>query len=764
MVNKIRHNLIQQKREGSSLVTVIIGILFLAAIGIIVLTVANQYFVSVKVDHNSSENFYSAEKILEEVKTGLLEYAGNAGKTAYEDVTEQYEANKTNIKKVFAEKYLGGIASQLLGHSYSWKEYEEQPAEDGSSGTIKVYSDTQVYPLEKLNCLTKVPQALDNMTNPQMKIYYDSKKGYSLTLKNIYVDYTDAADYQSKIRTDIRITVPDFRFAGDSTLDEVKDYIVITDDALKVNESANASFVGNVYTGKKETGIEIAGNGSNASFQSSTIISRGSMDIYGGSTVSLAGETGIGDLWLQNIHLKPFGADTDSTLKTKLNLKENAYIANDLNIEANNSEVTLGGKYYGYSYNKENVITDGEKKQSDYSSAILINGLNTTLKADDDLQKLILAGRTFVSRVNEDKSSSVSDIMMGESIAVKSNQLAYLLPDEYIIGEGGNSADGHNPVAGTESVYVDTASLLSGPIGKYLNQSQPFTKNYSNTGNYVFYYLNFKDEHNANEYFSRYYQSSSTDEDGDTISNKTQLEEKAKAYISSVDQDKNMKFDPSLYLVAGNVVENYYSQNGSNIQSPNYFSGSTPNSTLLEDGRRIGQDYVGRQLTLLSSGATGSMRMAEDAKTLVADNIIDFSKVQNEFRTTEETKCEGVVYVTKSSECTIDTSFPNKGIVIAEGDVTVSRDFEGLILAKGVVSTSGSTPLKSNMVLVGKLLDYIQKDKELSKIFYAFNGKQTQDPTKIEECIRYQNWVKDPVASAEPTSLAPSEGGESGGK
>lgn len=747
MKDKFRHKLRQTKREGSSLVTVVIGILFLAAIGVIILTIANGYFVSVSVDHNSSENFYSAEKVLEEVKTGLLEYAGDAGKIAYEEVTEQYEKNKSNAKTVFAEKYLGEIASRLLDYHYLWNEYEETT--DASSGTQKIYSDTQVYPIEKLNCLTKKPKALEKMTNPKLVIHYDEKQGYSLTLKDVHVDYVDEADYRTEIRTDIQISVPDFRFAGDSTLEEVKDYIVIADKALNVKEGATTTFFGNVYTGEKKGGLEISGNGTKADFLSQTIISRGSLNIYGGATVSLTGESGAGDLWLQNIHLKPFGSNTESTLTTKLVLKENAYIANDLNIEANHSEVTLGGKYYGYSYNKENNADSGEQKQSDYSSAILINGLNTTLKADDSLQKLILAGRTFVSRVNEDKTSEVSDIMMGESIAVKSNQLAYLLPDEYIIGETGNGADGHNPAAGTENVSIDTSGLLAGPLGKYLDSAKPFTKNYSNTGNYVFYYLNFADENKANEYFKQYYQSSSQDEDGNEISNREQLEEKAKAYIATMDKEKNMRFDPALYLVAGNVVENYYAQNGSGIQSPNYFNGSKPDSTLLEDGKQIGMDYVGKQLTLLSSGATGSMRMPEEAEDLVAGKIIDYSKVQNEFRTTEETKCDGIIYVTKSSECVIDSTFPKRGLVIAQGDVTVSRDFEGLILAKGNVTVSGLTTLKSDMVLLGKLLTYIQKDEELSKMFFAFNGEKGQDTTKLTECIRYQNWVKDPVASGE---------------
>lgn len=69
MIRLLNNNMLNKKREGSTLVSVVIGVLFLAAIGIIVLTAANSYMIAVNVDHNSSNNFYEAEQILEEVKT-----------------------------------------------------------------------------------------------------------------------------------------------------------------------------------------------------------------------------------------------------------------------------------------------------------------------------------------------------------------------------------------------------------------------------------------------------------------------------------------------------------------------------------------------------------------------------------------------------------------------------------------------------------------------------------------------------------------------
>lgn len=727
MNNRIK-NICYKKKEGSSLVTVIIGILFIAAIGTILLTIASRYFISVNVDHNASDNFYQTEGILEEVKTGLLEYAGDAGEEAYKDVVEHYTKTKDSMRKTFSEKYISLLASKLTGFSYSW--------DDAKVGK------EQNCDLSILKKLSKVPDAVTTKkgTNLAFVIDVDSEQQYSLTLRNVMIDYTDADDYRSTVCTDICMKVPDYKFEGDSTLEEVKDYIVISDSSLDVANNDNnkgVTFRGNIYTGDKDAGIKVESQNA-AYFYSPMIISRGSLDLLGGATALVQGEKAAGNLWVQNIRLKSQGMDSKSTLQTKLDLNENAYVANDLDIEANNSVVTLSGKYYGYSYNEQNTKTTSTAR-SDYSSAILINGLNTTLKAKN-LDKLILAGRTFVSRNDESGNSQISDIMMGESIAAKSNQIAYLLPDEYIIPEDGRDAsETHNPVIRGEKISIDKGALMKSEIGTYLDKSEPYTANYSNSGGYVFYYLKFKDEKNANEYFKNYYQGSKED-DGEIVSNKEQLDERAKPYVSTAD-DTNMKFSSELFLVAGNVIQNYYAAGGSSMQTDNYFDNvGNPKEELLEDGKKQGQDYVGYQLSLLASGGTGSMRLPESANALVADRLIDFSKLTSVMTKTDDKK-SGLIYATPG-DYVVDGSM-KKGIIIAGGDVEVQNDFEGLILAKGKVTTTRSNlNLKSNMVLTGKLLETAKNDDKLKELFYGYNGSGVQNATDFASCITYENWEK----------------------
>ena len=85
---------IKVNREGASFVSVVIGVLFMVAIGMTILTVANNYLTSVHVDENSADNFYQSEGILEEIRTGLLEKAGDAAKEAYVHSLEHYTSER----------------------------------------------------------------------------------------------------------------------------------------------------------------------------------------------------------------------------------------------------------------------------------------------------------------------------------------------------------------------------------------------------------------------------------------------------------------------------------------------------------------------------------------------------------------------------------------------------------------------------------------------------------------------------------------------
>lgn len=748
MFKKIQHKVKDKIKQwnqddrGSAFVFVIIGVMFVSILGATVLSMTTNYLVTVVVDNFFTDNFYQTDALIAEVRSGIEEVAGRSNEKAYMEVVENYNSTSTSMQEEYGKKFLSGIMEELTGSPVNW---------DGTN-----QPDFGAFDITPIRKMTRRPDEVDSTYGGGVLhygFYVDSTtQDMFLRISGLKVDYTDESGYRTKISTDIDIAVPDYGFEGDSTLEELKNYIVISDGQLTVNNTVGdqvasvkgVDFVGNVYAGGSkdasnnyDAGIVIDAQ-SKADFKSKMIISRGSLQMSTGSNVQVNGKNGYGDLWVKNILLKSAG-DPNSLLQSQLSINTNAYVLDDLTIDDNNSIVNLAGKYYGYSYNETNSSSAGAQT-SLYSSAILVNGKNTMLSANG-LNKLILAGRTFVSRNDQAGTPVVSDIMMGESLAVKSNQIAYMLADEYI-------KKGHNPLVRSEIVDVDNIlnecvnlqALKLSDIWQYLDSNNPIATNFNNEGGYVFLYLNFKDQVSANNYFSQYY----SNED-----NKSNLDERAETYISTSDPS-GMKLSASLYLLAGNIVHNYYeTAAGSSVIGADYFDGSgNPNTELLADGAKKMQNYLGKQLTLLNSGYKSSygtyryeLMNSTDQTELVEDVIIDFSELTS--MVSHYDSETGATILFTPGDYVVDGSI-DKGLIVSGGDVSVQNDFEGLIIAKGKVMTYGQDLDEiANISLIAELLDKIEHDDSLDMKKYFRAMQDDKETTQnVAECISYINWTR----------------------
>lgn len=804
MVQKLRSLLkekldkIKKDDSGSAFIFVVIGVMFVSIVGATVMSVATNYVTTVIVDHYSTDNFYQTEGYLSEIRSGIEEIAGKENEKAYLEVVEHYTSPKmtSQMKTIYGKKYLTGIVRKLnhdalapTETSAEIKEIEKKPA----TGSV-VTTDWEQLSMDLIKKMSTDPSTLGSTygTNDlRYRFEYDKdEKELYLLIRGLTIKYKDDTDYQSSVKTDIRIGVPDYAFEGNRTFEELKHYISISDDILRVdtgNNSSDATVSGNVYSGTakkiqspnddEDSGIQIHPE-TKAVFKSKRIISRGNLNIFSGADVEMSGLSGLnslGELWLKNIVVrKPV---TGSTAASRVDIRDNAYILDDTSIEDDNADVNLGGNYYGYSYNRDNTDTSGGSAslRSDYSSAILINGKNTMLTSNG-LMKLILAGRTFVQRnkkpVDGEDPPPVDDIMMGESLAVKSNQIAYLVPEEFILGghnplvgsEVGNDADARNKVniAALKSLVVGNAGKK---MAEFLKDGEEITANYDNSGQYVYLYLNFKSETAANEYFSNYYNQEEGTAPNTTKPNKPNkeyLDDRAQSYIATL--DGSMKISPALYLIAGNIVSDYYSDTGARIeQSPNYFDGTDnprPVDKLLADGQSKMRNYLGLQMALLSSGSenVADVRGMLDDKNkdeLVKDVVLNIKgkpeEDDNEFekdgsplpdRFDSVPGYDDWKIICRNDDYEIDPGI-DKGIVLCANDVTVSSNFEGLIIAGGKVSVTAAGSYKANPAVVGDILDIIKnrKDKEWWKYFRCLDDREKR-PANVAECISYEEWER----------------------
>ena len=764
--------------RGSAFVMVVIGVMATAIIGATVLSLATNYFVSVVVDQQGTDNYYETEAIVAEIRSGIEEIAGVSNEVAYLQTLDNYNDESGALQDFYSRLYLSGIVYGIKNRNNFTKDiysayidntYKKNSKIDFTlipteynSDTLDTTVDPQVSTGANNYFSASLLQSMITRRNTVVTsdiinyfFYRDKDSGKRwLTLKGIKVSYKDDKGYSTDIQTDIVIQVPDYQFEGEDTFDQLKNYITISDDMLTIEGQANVGFHGNVYAGGSQTDYNydegiVAGAESNATFDSGKIITRGALNLLTGASVTVNGA----DFWTKNILLNPFGS-SPSTNSSTLNLNCNSYVLDDLSINDNNSNVTLGGTYYGYSYNVDNSQGTGQKQLADYSSAILVNGKNTLLDAASNLSKLVLAGRAFVQRndsTGAKSAANIEDIAMGESASIKSNQVAYLLPQEYIV-------KGHNPLLTATEFDSDNveanynkATLLR-DLGTYLDNTKTVTLNYSNTGGYVYLYLNFKDYKSANDYFANYYSKQNPD-------NVDMLNERAQTYITSnlaAAPTDGIRINPALYLLAGNVIKSYYEgADGTNKMESNYFANDEASASLLADGYKKMVQYMSLQLSLVggkyTSAAGTAPRMelyyegaSSEQKSqicLVKDRIVDFSAVPS--GGARQSIDDGIAYITPGGISSLKDLGISKGFVIAGGDVVIDCNFQGLILSGGkiTVQLGGTYQEVSDASMMVEILDWIKKDDTWKEYFYA-TKENKQHQNTVAECIGYENWTK----------------------
>ncbi|MBR1508320.1 MAG: hypothetical protein IJ619_10005 [Eubacterium sp.] len=226
-----------------------------------------------------------------------------------------------------------------------------------------------------------------------------------------------------------------------------------------VNATVNTGLLAQ-YKGDKDesrySGIYI--NDSNVAFLSDTMVVPGSIAVMNGGSVSIynKNESSIGKarVWCDDFVLggkslaNPDGKTYSGS--TAL-LRADLFVEDDLQLDANGSYFSMNGSYIGYSNSTQPDIraylagvdeklykdSKGDRKGHFNSSAIAVNGLASTLDFES-VDKLYVGGRDYIEHSKRKTvatgtdtiaylfNSTVDDYKTGESVSIKSNQLAYV--------------------------------------------------------------------------------------------------------------------------------------------------------------------------------------------------------------------------------------------------------------------------------------------------------------------------------------------------
>ena len=524
---------LSKDNKGSTIVMVLVAFFFVSVLVAIIMATVVANFRMRTIDRKTKDEFYYAEKALNDVYAGLGENCAKALGNSYNVTMSKYAAdefgtyqNQVQAYDAFCVEYLDAIYASA------------DPTTGGTYGlSLNPRSINKDELIAKMNSYIVGNRA--KVTNIGNIYYYGSDKKTEVPLdenKKMYpsIKYTviknvkvlsnmtsaDNTGYMSGVTADIVIETPQIDFF--TVNEEDVEYALAASDGIEFN--GNGDITGSVYGGSRvipEINIPdkvsatgklmsdasdyggILVNGSNVSITGKYVVSGG--DLYIKKDGSNAGSLTINngtknEIWFDNLTVE--GNDSS------VNIKGDLYAMGDLQVEGEGANVKIKGNYYGYNNGTHESKTDyllaeadrSKKNDSSKFSSIIVNAKKATVKMDDDLDTLVLLGKAYInynSKRTDDSNSLkpldgsnnlVSDI--GESVALKSGQDIFLCPSEFLKGNT-NPAEIEN-----EGFHftIDTTKMQNWFGYQYLDPREltKTVKLQKNGINRAYCYLNFK--------------------------------------------------------------------------------------------------------------------------------------------------------------------------------------------------------------------------------------------------------------------------------
>lgn len=356
----------KKDNRGSAMIIIIVVIAFVSILVSTLYAMVTMNIQMKSVDRKAKKSFYSAEGALEQINLGLQKEMSTASVKAYAEVMQGYVANvlEADRRLTFNTRLITDLQSAL-----------------------KQESDPDKYKKEKLESYLTPDVAANTEISSDSWSMVKSSDNSSLVLKGVVITYTDAEGFQSVIETDIRVKAPNLNFIQPSDMPDIFEYSLVANKKLQGTGATVVDIFDNVYAGDGDTtdgiGIQLK-YGDKWNFENAErVITKGSIEVPLTAKLETGSNT---DLWAAELTVK----------QGELDAEGGTYVADDLILEGEGSTVTLGGAYYGYG-NGTTLNNAGVAEGTDgNSSAILINGTQSTLDMTN-LRRLLISGSAQIA-------------------------------------------------------------------------------------------------------------------------------------------------------------------------------------------------------------------------------------------------------------------------------------------------------------------------------------------------------------------------------
>lgn len=741
--------------KGAAIALVIVAMAFIGILAALIMFMAYMNYYMKLTNMRATDNFYSAEGVVEQMKTGLQEELSTAAGIAYEDVLQRYadysESERqsyfdlqviTNLRKAVMDEDATNYSLNNLCSFVNSNGAARAAITGGSTSAVFNITDDAGKNIE----VTVTRPAAASM----------ELSANSITLKNVKVEFVDAKGYVSIIETDFKLRAPLLDFSDPQESSDLLEYTVIADKHLEC--SGISTFEdGNVYAGSgKDTDPLVSGN-SLIMGTGSTLTVLASDKFIVGDTLQMNQSSGFTSKELVNLYTKSFSLEGQGAT---LQLEGTDYVADDLEFNEKGGKAKINGSYYGYGIDT-NFMTDSTGgSYGDDSSAILINAKNSELDLSET-NVLWLGGRSYVGtrRKKVDGQKENINIPMSESISVRGNQIAYLVPAKALAQINGDPQVTRNPMTAEEyTKFIDSnlgrdnfveCNLDFVPEGMSPLRNYTTGKGYQtvwaqglgNSTSIVYYYL-LMDAAGANQYFADYY---------GIDKNKVEIDKYLEAYMGGNAIKTNADADATV-SIAGNWLS--YEKTGDNpTVALNKGAGDT---AYVSEASTYANTFKALNVKLVEN--LGICTEEEIAKGSVYENIIDESVINAHGNSyTFETETGKKALVTKNNVTTSSLGSDYR-LIVSEGNITIDSDFTGLAIAKGTVymNGAGGISVKNDTDSKKDIQDLMACREDADGLYlYDFfiegsslasnieTTKEEDADNSLGKLVTYENWYKE---------------------
>ena len=807
--------------QGSTFVLALLVIMLLTTLALALASASIGNMTMKSIDRGSKNTFYTSESLLDEIRAGIGHNTVRNLASAYESVLTNIIDSSTGVSKVvdnneaneqFKQKYIENVLYEITKGQLAFgsgKEYvtsQGSPKEEIINKNVKEYVTSYILGYDKgMAEVTSIGNvyAYKNPTDDEYISYlgYESKTTWSVIVKDVAVSYKEKKNgetYFSNVTIDLEIEYPDMMvdFTTTNRLTDFAEFSLIADDSIimsgqRVNVSAS------VYAGNLIEVAPSAAQGSEVRFNAPTdsninVVCGGNEGEYSG-TIRVGGDLNYSseahfqgvNIWCTNIATRrKFGDGTtqDATQGATIYIGDrcNTYVKDDLSADAQKSNITVLGEYYGYSYEG----ASGSLGHAS-SSAIIVNGKRSNLNIG--VRKLLVGGRAYIDIVN-----TSSSYMTGESLTLKASQDVYLIPVEFLginyetaitnpmSKSTWDTLNSKKGTANSEGKIIELCKIPDDYFAKSYLASIPYTVKYS--GDMAYVYFQFADNDKAARYIK--------DVVAGADSSMKETLDRYNRNLFGVTESVIQVTTPSSDIIATGVFMEL--ENGTADQT--VASGVMPEDLFRFTSKDLDNRYKilthllatipwdeGTSRHYVQDPAESLLKFrgyqvtGELSSTSIIKNLIDMTLLeQNEYNVNGyavnygSTDQKYVKMAIKNSYTVADDIVG--GIIVCKGNVTLGHDFTGLIIAGGdIILDNGATitPINlstnSNMVeefIIGKeefrsLTEGGEippsEDVPFKEYFNAYKTSGTEEGSKeqlkienvdYKDLVNFDNWRK----------------------